>query len=98
PNQAPTQTVRGRAPPRALISADSLPSLGSRGGSPSQALLFCHHFGGAALRRALALDLIQYLLPQAQVLGRRFHVFVRADVFQRPFERQLERRAELDAF
>src|SRR6266567_6433302 len=47
---------------------------------------------------ALTLGFIEELLAQAQVLGRGLNVFVQVDVFQRPFQAELERGLELDAF
>jgi hypothetical protein len=52
----------------------------------------------AALLCAFALILVENFLPQAKVLRRRFDVFVHVNVFQRAFETQLHRRAELNAF
>src|SRR5512133_2492627 len=56
-----------------------------------------HNLHSPALCGSLALRFIKDLLPQPQVLGGGFHVFVRANVFQGTLQRHLQRRVELNA-
>ena len=53
---------------------------------------------GAALLGTFTLILVQNLFPQAQALVSCFDVFIYVDVFQRAFQAQLQRSAELNAF
>ncbi len=66
--------------------------------SPNQQIrLILDYLRLAALRGALAFVLVQFLLAQAQILRRRLHILVWPDVFQRAFQRHLQRRGERDA-
>src|SRR5438128_5872415 len=64
----------------------------------TRCLLLRHHLDRPALLRAFALVLVEDFFAEPKIFRRRFHVFVRADVFQCAFEGQLQRRVELDAF
>src|SRR5437660_11064207 len=56
-----------------------------------------YHLRGAALRGPFALIFNEQLLAQTQVLRRRLDIFVRTNVFQSAFQRELEGRVQLDA-
>src|SRR6266702_3383246 len=81
--------ARHRVPANHAKSAKPRPiSHGSAGASPyrycntSARPLFLDHLGRSALGGALALGFVQDLFAQPQVLGRRFQIFVGADVFE----------------
>jgi hypothetical protein len=64
----------------------------------ARAVLLRQHLHHPAALGALALDFVEDLFVQAEVLGRGFGIFVRADVFEGVFKAPLQGRFELDAF